>query len=416
MKNWVPPVSISLLGFYLGGVGLKLTAFCRALSVEEVRPGEWRDVINPLSFRFGSEDFTIATLTRGDIGEGLATFLILAAIVFIGLWTTVGALFFSQLLTGRRPAAGLEATRRNSHPILNLSLGWLTVTAVLILILVPRELRLLILATPVMAICAAALVMVPVGIQSRQGSLARSALIWLGAGSALLAIVFYFTYFHNPQRSLIAAARTCTISSLTKIIAKNGKLDGRDRIGRTALTEAAAAGCLEGVRILLDHGAAVDRRGGEWSFPNHTARERMFEPGVTALWIAAARGDLDMVKFLISRGAEPDIACVDSRFGGPRLLGLMGVCSPLAVSGKNIEVSTYLLNHGAQVNYWTGVETALHFAVKTNDPALVRLLVEHGADLSAQDNQGRTPLACARFWKKNEIAADLERAEAGSTR
>jgi hypothetical protein len=39
--------------------------------------------------------------------------------------------------------------------------------------------------------------------------------------------------------------------------------------------------------------------------------------------------------------------------------------------------------------------TALHFAVSCAKPTVVRLLVDHGADIDARDDQDRTPLDIA---------------------
>ena len=49
-----------------------------------------------------------------------------------------------------------------------------------------------------------------------------------------------------------------------------------------------------------------------------------------------------------------------------------------------------LLRYGANVNATHIHATALHLAAKRQDEAMVYLLLEHGADVYAEDNQGRT--------------------------
>jgi hypothetical protein len=65
----------------------------------------------------------------------------------------------------------------------------------------------------------------------------------------------------------------------------------------------------------------------------------------------------------------------------------------------------WLLAHGAEVNARAhGGRTAAHFAAERNTgPKTVSLLVENGADLSAQDDDGLTPLEIARRHEKPKL-------------
>ena len=49
-----------------------------------------------------------------------------------------------------------------------------------------------------------------------------------------------------------------------------------------------------------------------------------------------------------------------------------------------------LLRHGANVNATHIHASALHSSAKRQDELMVHLLLEHGADVYAEDNQGRT--------------------------
>ena len=70
----------------------------------------------------------------------------------------------------------------------------------------------------------------------------------------------------------------------------------------------------------------------------------------------------------------------------------------IAIKARNIPIANYLLNHGANINAQddTGI-SALHLAVKKKRIALVRYLVQHDANLNIQNESGITPLHQAAF-------------------
>lgn len=67
-----------------------------------------------------------------------------------------------------------------------------------------------------------------------------------------------------------------------------------------------------------------------------------------------------------------------------------------------------LLNHGADVNarnnndHWG--TTPLHAAAHANQRAIAELLIAHGADIHATNLNGRTPLAETEFHKAKPVA------------
>lgn len=70
------------------------------------------------------------------------------------------------------------------------------------------------------------------------------------------------------------------------------------------------------------------------------------------------------------------------------------------VKNKNLKAVEALLNSGEDVN---GINaqgnTALHYAVATNNADMVKLLLQHNADMNAQNTKGWSPLSIAE--KKN---------------
>lgn len=70
------------------------------------------------------------------------------------------------------------------------------------------------------------------------------------------------------------------------------------------------------------------------------------------------------------------------------------------VKNKNLKAVEALLNSGEDVNGTNAQgNTALHYAVATNNADMVKLLLQHNADMNAQNTKGWSPLSIAE--KKN---------------
>ncbi|XP_009561978.2 ankyrin repeat and SOCS box protein 10 isoform X1 [Cuculus canorus] len=141
----------------------------------------------------------------------------------------------------------------------------------------------------------------------------------------------------------------------------------------TPLHITASRGYTDCLQLLLLRGAAVD-----------------FAPGgKTALHEACAAARTDCTRLLLSCGADPEAISED----GYRPLHL---CK----SPDSIRCVQQLLQHGASVNSRTDMEddTALHVAARHGLVDHVQLLLRHGAELEAKNNEGQTPLnaACAQ--------------------
>lgn len=122
-----------------------------------------------------------------------------------------------------------------------------------------------------------------------------------------------------------------------------------ERIGLSALTQAAATGNGEIVSLLLQHGAD----------PNIVTRN-----GETPLLIASYQGNPGVVHLLLSAGARVDAR--ESRYGFTALT--------TAAKEGHVEVVRLLLEAGADVNDKTDGRTALTFARQYKHPEVVRLL------------------------------------------
>jgi ankyrin repeat protein len=207
--------------------------------------------------------------------------------------------------------------------------------------------------------------------------------------------------------ALILAARKAGNSRTVKLLLASGAdPDSRNVFGATALMVAASAGDIESVRLLLDHGADLNAR------PNMNTDGFIMGGGRTALMWAAFLGNDDMLKFLLERGAK------------------VGEFTPLggalgqAAWGGHVAAARLLLEAGAQVDQRDLIAnyTPLHWAASSehSSPALVELLLAHGADANAEGGQPvdnflgvtQTPLMLAR--KRGETPIVQALLEAGA--
>jgi len=140
--------------------------------------------------------------------------------------------------------------------------------------------------------------------------------------------------------------------------------------GATPLMFAALYGEAEEMRLLLDAGA------------NPNARN---EAGATALMWAV--DDLDKTWLLLRRGADPNARSDDG-------------CTPILIAAtwaQSYEIVKLLLDRGANpsqvVNTYRGPVSPLRLAAEMGDEAVLRLLLDRGADAKAQG--GVLPLVAA---------------------
>ncbi|HUU30929.1 MAG TPA: ankyrin repeat domain-containing protein [Phycisphaerae bacterium] len=111
---------------------------------------------------------------------------------------------------------------------------------------------------------------------------------------------------------------------------------------------------------------------------------------------ALRSGDVEQVRQLIS--AHPRLVWERDYYGNTPLM--------LAVKQGDPAMVKMLLDCGADPNVtgWAGLPMPLHFAAEMGNADIVRLLLEYGADVNRGDGDSRTPLAYARAKGHREVA------------
>jgi len=176
-------------------------------------------------------------------------------------------------------------------------------------------------------------------------------------------------------------------------------LDGGNLIlelkGRQALYYAAYYGRIEMVRSLLENGADVDG-------PNNI--------GYRPLAGAAAVGKLDIVEFLLDRGAT-----IDARNNYDRT-ALMVVCRECRIPRNQPVIVRLLLERGADITLtdWKE-ETVLMAAASGGNVEVFQAIHFETWDLDVQDEEGNTALHHAAEYGQTEAIEALLAAGANPT-
>jgi uncharacterized protein len=187
----------------------------------------------------------------------------------------------------------------------------------------------------------------------------------------------------NPNAALLrgetpvmVAARSGYVEIVEQLLAKGAKTDARAARGQTALMWAVAEQHPDVVKVLLTHGADVHARSTVWSevmaVPPHgylPYNREIPHGGDTALMFAARVGDLASAKILVAAGAN-----VNDR-------DAWGVSATVLSSHSGFtELVDFLLEKGADPNAAQAGFSALHIAIMRRDEKMAAALLARGAD------------------------------------
>lgn len=164
---------------------------------------------------------------------------------------------------------------------------------------------------------------------------------------------------------LLQASRIGDAAVIGALLEAGADIEATSPNGETALMAAARTGRVDAVALLLEHG----------SDPN--AVESFWEQ--TALMWAAVEGHGDVIDVLLAAGADPD---------------------------RQARVSE-LDQRSTRTDFPSGGFTALMFAARNGDEAVVRRLLDGGADINLGNADGATALMIAVVNDRFDFAAKL---------
>ena len=187
--------------------------------------------------------------------------------------------------------------------------------------------------------------------------------------------------------ALVAAARFARQSTMRLLLEAGAHPDAREYSGSALSRLISHGGSPAAAQLLLDAGASAN-------VPSML--------GTTALFEAVEKGSLEMARLLLERGADANHA--DERGMTPLL--------ELVRTSVDPAILDLLLQHGAALEGGTHASRALHCAIEYGRLEMARRLLARGANIDAKDDRGRTALHIAFERGEDEFAAELVRAGA----
>ncbi|CAH0051773.1 unnamed protein product [Clonostachys solani] len=164
----------------------------------------------------------------------------------------------------------------------------------------------------------------------------------------------------------------------------DGSIDGE--YGMNAVLDAVHFGHIETLEVLLEAGAGIS--------------DTVTAEGYTVLHVAAYKGDLAFLRLLLKMKLPMGVD--SASFDGTTPL-------IIATGAGRLDSIRLLLDHGADVSIadyagWT----PLHWAANRNHPHVVRLLIDCGADPTIESADGDTPLSICPFSLEGKDLEDMQ--------
>jgi ankyrin repeat protein len=186
--------------------------------------------------------------------------------------------------------------------------------------------------------------------------------------------------WQNPLKQTALHASVCRnhprIAKL--LVGANANLEVKDCQNTSPLYMATRLGHAEAVKVLLEGGAKVDAE--------------FDEDGWTPLVLACKDGNVKVARVLLEHGADVNHRCTTEIFGAT-LRDITPIVAALMADATPPAMLKLLLRNGADISITTSLGFhPLHCATSRHT---VSMLVGAGAQLDTRDVLGRTPLYCA---------------------
>ncbi|KAF5307348.1 hypothetical protein FQR65_LT07065 [Abscondita terminalis] len=215
---------------------------------------------------------------------------------------------------------------------------------------------------------------------------------------------------------LMEAASAGHLDIVRLLVAHGADVNAQSSSGNTPLMYGCAGGHTDVVKFLLEHGANVEDHNENGHTPlmeaasaGHVELAKILlihgaginthsnEFKESALTLACYKGHLDMVRFLLEAGADQEHKTDE-----------MHTALMEASMDGHVEVARLLLDSGAQVNMPTdSFESPLTLAACGGHVDLAMLLIERGANIEEVNDEGYTPLMEAAREGHEEMVALL---------
>jgi len=193
---------------------------------------------------------------------------------------------------------------------------------------------------------------------------------------------------------LLLAARTSRYKLVRELIGQGANINHQNLIGSTAILRAATAYRTRNVAILMEAGAEFNLRNNK---------------GLTPLAAAAFNGDEDSFQLLLDKGANPEV------WDNSQKTAIV-----YAAAKGFVDIVESLLGTGININqrYGNDLTLLMWSAGYSNDVPpvdagkMIRLLLDHEAELDFQDNRGWSAMMVAAKMGHSHVVDILIKAGA----